>query len=197
MIYLKKFEKLEDNKLNNKLLSAVKNGNVLLVKNLIPHCNLEYKKWGESFLIIATINNNIEIVKLLLEFGANVDSVDKQERTSLMWASYGIRLEIVKLLIKYGANVNLVDNENWTALYWLSKNFSGLNKRYYENNKHRMFEILNILTNENINWNIITNENKHILDDINYKNLEIIKNMFPDKYIEYLKIKKAQKYNIL
>lgn len=49
-------------------------------------------------------NNNIEEVKLLLNYGANVNTQDKNRNTPLHSAVQSGHTEIVKLLLKKGAN---------------------------------------------------------------------------------------------
>jgi len=49
----------------------------------------------------------------------DVDSLDKERRTPLMWAVYkGLSVETVALLLKYNANLDLVDSIKCSALHW-------------------------------------------------------------------------------
>ena len=63
--------------------------------------------------------NGIEIVKLLLEHGAdvNIKSLVYGD-TALMYASIYNKSEIVKLLLEHGADVNAQNKEGSTALMW-------------------------------------------------------------------------------
>lgn len=57
----------------NDIISAAKNNNIELVKELIKTSNLDYKdKNHKSAIFYAVENNNIEILELLIENGANV-----------------------------------------------------------------------------------------------------------------------------
>lgn len=58
-------------------------------------------------LMEASANGNTEIVKMLLEKGADVDFFDKRGNTALMEASDNGHTAIVKLLLKKGADVDL------------------------------------------------------------------------------------------
>lgn len=49
---------------------------------------------------------NIEIVKLLIEKGIDVNDVDRDGETALMYASYKKNKEMMELLIKNGAKSN-------------------------------------------------------------------------------------------
>ena len=49
------------------------------------------------------------ITKELLDAGANIDHVDKDNRSALIWAASRKHFDIVKLLIEKGANWNIID----------------------------------------------------------------------------------------
>jgi ankyrin repeat protein len=64
---------------------------------------------------------NIDIVKELINAGANVDAKNNSDITALIQASIGGELDIVKELISAGANVDAIDNSNSSALIYASK----------------------------------------------------------------------------
>ncbi|WP_264687200.1 ankyrin repeat domain-containing protein [Wolbachia endosymbiont (group B) of Rhopobota naevana] len=59
-----------------------------------------------------------KMVDILIEMKANVNAVDKDERTPLHWAAGYGRKEIVKALINAEVNVNAVDKDKRTPLHW-------------------------------------------------------------------------------
>ena len=59
---------------------------------------------------------NINIIKILLKFGANVNTFSGNNVTPLMYASHDNEIESVVLFIKNNANINFKDNSNTTAL---------------------------------------------------------------------------------
>ena len=61
-------------------------------------------------LRLASREGHLEIVKLLIENGANINAKDNDGETALMRASYNGHLEVVKYLIENGADVNIKDN---------------------------------------------------------------------------------------
>jgi ankyrin repeat protein len=69
-----------------------------------------------TYLTRATGNGHFEIVKLLLDAGADPDIPDERGRTPLMIASKKGYDQIIKLLIKKGANLETQDSKGWTPL---------------------------------------------------------------------------------
>jgi ankyrin repeat protein len=67
-------------------------------------------------LRIASFYGYINIVKLLIEAGADVNAKDLQGDSALMWASYNSQLDIIKLLIEAGTDVNAKDIYGNTTL---------------------------------------------------------------------------------
>ena len=57
-----------------------------------------------------------EVVKCLIEHGADVNAADKDGRTALLDASERGHFEVVKYLIERGADVNAADEYGYTAL---------------------------------------------------------------------------------
>ena len=57
-------------------------------------------KYGHTALMWASTTDNLEIIKSLLEAGANVNAEDKDGSTAIAWASYFNNEEIIKILLK-------------------------------------------------------------------------------------------------
>ncbi len=64
---------------------------------------------------------NLEMVQLLIEFGANVNLADNQGMTCLMKASQNGHLAIVALLVKSGADLTCTDSKGSTCLVYAAK----------------------------------------------------------------------------
>jgi TonB family protein len=60
--------------------------------------------------------NNIEIAKLLISNGADVNASDDRKSTPLHSQAFGGKNQMVEFLINNGANVNARDNRGWTPL---------------------------------------------------------------------------------
>ena len=91
---------------------AVENGNIKAVKQYLAagvDVNIEDDSDRYKFtpLLIAAQYNQMEIAKLLIDKGANVNVKDADGDTPLKSAAYAGHKEIVELLIAYGADVNL------------------------------------------------------------------------------------------
>lgn len=61
-------------------------------------------------------DDRYDLVKRLVEHGADVDAVDSDGRTALMFAVLSENLQVVKFLIESGADINKVDNKGFSAL---------------------------------------------------------------------------------
>lgn len=72
-------------------------------------------------LMDAMADDDMEMIKVLIDAGAEVDARDKDGETALMMAS-GRQLDVVKLLLARGAKVNSKDYRGWTPLMWASYN---------------------------------------------------------------------------
>jgi ankyrin repeat protein len=77
--------------------------------------------------LIATDNGHIEIVKLLIQAGVDVNTKDRYGNSALMIAVYKSNLELVNLLIKEGADPleifmdSLNDNDVETVMSYVSE----------------------------------------------------------------------------
>ena len=68
-------------------------------------------------LLLDSINCHLNVIKLLIKSGANVNARDRNKKTPLHLASDMDQLEIVSLLIKSGVNMNARDVNGETPLH--------------------------------------------------------------------------------
>ena len=74
---------------------------------------------GVSALHWACERGHYSIVKLLLDHGANVNSVTKKGETPLHYTSPNTQM--IKLLLDSGVRVNATDIDGMTALHWAAE----------------------------------------------------------------------------
>eukprot|EP01091_Cochliopodium_minus_P017606 TRINITY_DN6947_c0_g2_i1.p1 TRINITY_DN6947_c0_g2~~TRINITY_DN6947_c0_g2_i1.p1 ORF type:complete len:190 (+),score=39.48 TRINITY_DN6947_c0_g2_i1:68-637(+) len=104
---------MENNEKNNKLKIAVNKNEektvlALLKQNADP--NIKFNKPEKTLLYVASGNNNISIVKHLIEYKANVNMISVNGETALSRATYWGFIELIKLLVRNGADINQKDN---------------------------------------------------------------------------------------
>lgn len=106
--------------LDNQLLAASKNGNLLKVRSLtFQSANVNAKDQDEwTPLLWAVMNGHTDVARFLLASGANPNTRNKYGWTPLMWAAGQGDSEIVRSLIARGARLNAQDRNGWTAVMW-------------------------------------------------------------------------------
>jgi ankyrin repeat protein len=73
---------------------------------------------GFSALLAASRNGHFEVVKYLVEHGAEVDErQNAREKTPLLAAAFDGHYDIARYLIEHGANINVQAVNGWTPLH--------------------------------------------------------------------------------
>ena len=114
------------------LMVACRYGQLGVVETLIDHLKNESNEskckqyvnalasdeTNALFIACIEITDNVEIVKLLCENGANIEIKDKNtQRTPILVCSDKNNIKCLKELYKYGANINNCDKEGWSSLH--------------------------------------------------------------------------------
>lgn len=76
---------------------------------------------GYSALFIAAGNGYFEIVKYLLEHGANINSTMTLNDTPLITAIMNEHIEVAEYLISQGADISIIDSEGHDALWFANE----------------------------------------------------------------------------
>ena len=105
----------------NALGYAAEKGHTEIVKLLI-NAGASPSTGGEVTTIQAAVLGGVNITKLLLKAGGDVDATDRYGGTALMTASALGKLDVVKELLKNGADPKLEDNRGKTALHLAQQN---------------------------------------------------------------------------
>ena len=82
---------------------SIKNNNLGLLQYLIENNFIT----NDEALIYASSNGHLDVVKYLVDHGANVNADDDE---ALIWASKNGHLDVVEYLVDNGANVNAEDD---------------------------------------------------------------------------------------
>ncbi len=99
-------------------LQACHDGNLAVVKDLIPKVNINgLSIGGESALYLASTNNKIHIVRILLDNGANPNQIIYTSSSALHCASTKEYSDILNLLLEKGGDPNLRNDDGETPLH--------------------------------------------------------------------------------
>jgi len=94
-----------------------------LLREVLVEVNVRARYSGDTALDSAAGLGEVEMVRLLLDRGANPKIGDKDNLTPLQLAAHHGNLAIVRMLLKAGANVNSTDSRyGYTALASASQN---------------------------------------------------------------------------
>ena len=87
---------------------------------------------GYTPLILAIVNpfphldpGNVDIIKLLLQHNADVNSKTDYGETALILSASRGQKDVVKLLLEYNADITASDNGGYTALIGAARSWSG------------------------------------------------------------------------
>ena len=99
---------------------AVMKGNIETVRLLLHYGADPFDWWGKNhygtmMIFLRAARSHIEILKLLLARGWDVNSTDSEKRSFLMWAAATGRYEDSIFLVNQGANFNLSDQHGLNA----------------------------------------------------------------------------------
>ncbi|XP_072490382.1 kinase D-interacting substrate of 220 kDa isoform X5 [Notamacropus eugenii] len=108
------------NLLSDSLLTYVEEENIPGLKAFLEKCKDvdERNECGQTPLMLAAENGNLEIVKELLKNGANCNLEDVDNWTALISAAKEGHVAVVKELLKCNVNLEHKDMGGWTALMW-------------------------------------------------------------------------------
>jgi len=99
-------------------LDFARKGDSATLQKMIKHGlnkNLADEK-GNTLLMLATYNGQLECAKMLLELGVDVDKRNDRGQTPLGGVAFKGNLEMVKLLLKFGAKIDADNGGGKTPL---------------------------------------------------------------------------------
>ncbi|GBN05336.1 Serine/threonine-protein phosphatase 6 regulatory ankyrin repeat subunit B [Araneus ventricosus] len=121
-------------------------GNKEIIEELIKYnADVNYPFFGKTPLHLAVLNNTIEVVKVLIKNGAQVDAEDKSGFTPLCLAVKNNDKEVVEMLIENGANINAKDG--YPLFSAISQGFYDIVEILMQNEKIKInMQIVNDIT---------------------------------------------------
>ena len=126
------------------LTESVSNNNLNAVKFFLNRKINPNNNYNMSGLLLHSVkNNNLDITKALLSNGANIDEVDKNGDTPLLFALKADYLELVQFLLSRNANFEAKDKDNMTPLLLACK-IGNLKLVQFLFNKNANVEVKNI-----------------------------------------------------
>ena len=104
-----------------RFLSAAINGDVSLVERLLQEgvpvdCAVDEVDY--TALSPAAQFNRTDVIRLLLQKGADVNKRDRFGRTPVHHAARDNSTEAIAMLIEHGASINITDDEGDTPVHW-------------------------------------------------------------------------------
>lgn len=101
-------------------LRSAKSGELVALKECMEKYGIQINYQNESTftaLMLASYNNHTNIVKFLIQNGADTELKDCCGTTALIGAAYYGNYDIVNTLLEFGADINCKDNDGETALF--------------------------------------------------------------------------------
>jgi ankyrin repeat protein len=200
----------------NALHFAIENNDIIITKLLLDNnidINVETLNMHYTPILIASINKNIDICKLLLNYELNINCQDILGNSILNYAIINKLKELIKLYYDK-INVNLVNVNGYVSLNLFFDNDYDLSKI----NNYYFREIL-IKTNINIQniqgktiwhylikydiWDLYEDiliekkNNIYIQDENNITPFQMIKENYPNKYDKFINLIINSFYNII
>ena len=142
---------------SSELAHSISKGDVAKLRQYLkdgknPHINID----NQYLIHFATSHGNRDAVRLLLDYGIDIDSTDNEENTPLLVAGKKSDKAMVEYLIDHNANADAKNNHGDTIAHIAS-----------DNNDN---ELVSLLASKNVNINHVNIEDDTPLDVANKKN---------------------------
>lgn len=99
------------------ILAVEKNNKEVLIQQLKNGVNVNTTDdQGRSLLLMATINKNIELAKVLVDYKADVNQQADNKDSAFLYAGATGQTELIKLFLTHGAKFDVFNRYNGTAL---------------------------------------------------------------------------------
>jgi ankyrin repeat protein len=109
------------NTIDEEIIEAAEENNLPEVRRLLSvgaDVNAKNNYYGETPLHRASCQGHVQVVKALLEHGAEIEAKDNDGWTPLHWACLKDHLPVVKSLLSDGANILTANNYGHLPIYY-------------------------------------------------------------------------------
>lgn len=104
------------------------------------NADIEKQDGTKTPLMFAARYCDTNFIKLLLDYGADINSINDERNTAFHYAAKYNNFDVLKLLYERGAKINIPNNDQWTALdYSIINNRPGI-RHYLDSIGCRLFE---------------------------------------------------------
>lgn len=115
--YQTKLHRNKECKIDSVLCNRSKFGDVKITHLLLKNsADFNIIRSNKTPLMIASENGHLDVVKLLINAGANTNAYNSKKQTALMFAASGDQLKVMGVLIDNGAKLSLKDVNSSSAL---------------------------------------------------------------------------------
>lgn len=168
--------------------------------------NLEIKNNNEYTPLMLASKNNKDIVKLLLDNGAQINETNFNEETPLIIATYKCNYDVVELLLDNGADINKTGNNkdtplmiaigenNYDVVELLLEKGADINKTGYKGDTPLSVAI-NIGNDDIVKLLLDNGADLDIADNNGNTPLSVAINKGYDDIVKLIKNKKKEKFN--
>lgn len=123
------------------LTYAIENDQLEITRYLLNNgADIEEQDGTKTPLMFAARYGNVGFTELLLEKGADVNSINDDRNTAFHYAAKYNNFEALKILYKNGAKINIPNNDQWTALDYSIINNRPVLRHYLDSIGCRLFE---------------------------------------------------------
>ena len=190
MKYIKPYNVTESYNIFNsaELLSAAQYGHTEEVINLIKNGNVNINTQdanGYTPIFLAVIDNHTDIVKILIEAGADPNIPNNFDKYPIIKAASYNYVKTIKELVKAkNINLNIKTSPNGdTPLIIAARD-------------RDCFDSIAEIIKAGADWNITNNDKSTFFDILNKTEQEEIIEMFPEQYKKYIRKQKIKNYNL-
>ena len=123
------------------LTYAIENRQLEITRYLLSKgADIEQQDGTKTPLMFAARYANIDFSKLLIENGADINSINHDRNTAFHYAAKYNNFDVLKFLYENGAKINIPNKDQWTALDYSIINNRPLLRHYLDSIGCRLFE---------------------------------------------------------